>query len=213
MFGIRNPQNVIQGIKVLPNLYTNLQTVRWRRKPRWLPVARSKMFRVAPRTETPEDEKVELRRLYNNYNTLIKSIRGYFYNQYNVKEEIDTEKHEKQFMEDFETCCKINDEWNAEVRVMREERQKKELDREIEIALAKLDAQTKKKKDAFRAMEDLVKKEIEASKDFITTENIDIVIEHAINNPIDYNFSIDLQGNIYSGRKTKPETVKNSDSA
>lgn len=46
---------------------TSIQTVRFRRKPRWIPTARSKMFRVPERTIVPEDEKVELLRLNSNY--------------------------------------------------------------------------------------------------------------------------------------------------
>lgn len=44
-----------------------LEFVRWRRKPRWLPTAKSKMFRVPERKEQTEEEKAELLRLHNNY--------------------------------------------------------------------------------------------------------------------------------------------------
>lgn len=52
-----------------------VQFVRWRRKPRWLPVAKSKLFRIPERPRIPEDEANELRRLNNNYNTLVRSVR------------------------------------------------------------------------------------------------------------------------------------------
>ena len=44
----------------------------------------------------------------------------------------------------------------------------------------------------------------ELSKNFITLENLDAAIEYALANPVDYNFSIDLQGNMYKGRNTLP---------
>lgn len=44
-----------------------VQCVRWRRKPRWMPVAKSRVFKVPERTKVPEDERVELLRLHNNY--------------------------------------------------------------------------------------------------------------------------------------------------
>lgn len=44
-----------------------VQCVRWRRKPRWIPTAKSKMFRVPERKVQDEHEKVELLRLHNNY--------------------------------------------------------------------------------------------------------------------------------------------------
>jgi hypothetical protein len=56
-------QNVY-NISINPLVVTS---VRWRRKPRWLPVAKSKMFRVPERKIIPEDEKLEFKRLFNNY--------------------------------------------------------------------------------------------------------------------------------------------------
>jgi len=44
-----------------------LEFVRWRRKPRWLPVAKSKMFRVPERKKQTEEERTELMRLHNQY--------------------------------------------------------------------------------------------------------------------------------------------------
>lgn len=44
-----------------------VQSVRWRRKPRWLPVAKSKMFRVPERHQLPAEEVKEWLRLNNNY--------------------------------------------------------------------------------------------------------------------------------------------------
>lgn len=44
-----------------------VQSVRWRRKPRWLPTARSKMFKVPERHILPDEEKQEWLRLNNNY--------------------------------------------------------------------------------------------------------------------------------------------------
>lgn len=40
----------------------------------------------------------------------------------------------------------------------------------------------------------------ELSKTFITKEKLDEAIEFALSNPVDYNFALDLNGNMYSGR-------------
>lgn len=53
----------------------NCQSVRWRRKARWLPVAKSKMFRIPKRPVIPEEEQHELRRLHQIYKTNMKSLR------------------------------------------------------------------------------------------------------------------------------------------
>lgn len=49
------------------NCSVGLEFVRWRRKPRWLPVAKSKLFRIPEKKPQTEDEKLELLRLHNHY--------------------------------------------------------------------------------------------------------------------------------------------------
>lgn len=54
----------------------NTQIVRWwKRKPMWLPPAKSKLFRIRQRVSVPPDEAAENRRLNNNYNTYRNSLR------------------------------------------------------------------------------------------------------------------------------------------
>ena len=50
---------------------------RWR-KPRWIPQAKSKVFRIPKREEPNFEEAVELRRLHNIYRTQIRAIRRHF---------------------------------------------------------------------------------------------------------------------------------------
>lgn len=44
----------------------NIQSVRWR-KPRWLPMAKSRVFKVSERHVLPKDEDEEWKRLNNIY--------------------------------------------------------------------------------------------------------------------------------------------------
>lgn len=44
-----------------------IQCVQYHRKPRWMPQAKSKIFRVPERRKQNEDEKAELLRLHNHY--------------------------------------------------------------------------------------------------------------------------------------------------
>lgn len=65
-------------LSISPNVIENnlfQQIVRWRRKPRWLPVAKSKLYKVPKRPEISESERNELFRLHTNYKTQVKSIR------------------------------------------------------------------------------------------------------------------------------------------
>jgi hypothetical protein len=66
------------GVYVLNDLKINpvyLQSVRWKRKPRWLPVAKSKQFRIPERPKFDESESAELRRLYDRYRTHLRAVR------------------------------------------------------------------------------------------------------------------------------------------
>lgn len=201
-----NITNILKSSEFIPTTWTNLQSIRWRRKPRWVPIAKSKMFRVPPRTIIPEDEKIELMRLYNNYRNHMKAIRSYLHSEYNVKSVvIDTEVQEKEFLEDFNKCCKINDKWNEEVRYVREARRITELEKSKELALHRMDLQAERKRKIFELTEEMVRKEKKASVNFITPEKLDAAVEHAIANPVDYNYSIDLEGNLYHGKTTRPK--------
>ncbi|KAK5646814.1 hypothetical protein RI129_005278 [Pyrocoelia pectoralis] len=184
--------------------YTNLQICRWGRKPRWLPTAKTKMFRVPPRPQIPVEDYEELKRLYNIYRTEIKSLKNYFTEKYSVEnvQRFDMEQHEKSFKEDFLKCNAINDEWNQQIKVEREERVAKELEENIEDAKKRLEARNERQLIKLQNADEIVRHEIEASKDFITPEKLDAAIEYALNNPVDYNYAIDLDGNIIEGRET-----------
>lgn len=45
----------------------SVQSVRWHRKPRWVPVAKSKIFKVPERRHEDPEERAELMRLHQNY--------------------------------------------------------------------------------------------------------------------------------------------------
>lgn len=211
MLRISNLKSLLGTPEILPNSFITLECVRWRRKPRWLPVAKSKMFRVPPRTITPEDEKLELMRLYNNYRTQMKGIRSYLHGEYNVKSVIiDTEEHEKIFMEEFKACSAINDAWNEQRKKERESRHNQELEKAKQIAYKRLDEHVALQEKLLESAEEMIKKEKVLSKTFITPETLDEAIEHALKNPVDNNFSIDLDGNIYKGRNARPEVKVDS---
>lgn len=209
MLRVTNLKKLLGSLETFPTNYTNFQSLRWRRKPRWLPVAKSKMYRVPPRTVTPTEERLELMRLYNNYRTQMKAIRSYLHSEYNVKSVIvDTEEHEKRFAEEFAACCKVNDAWNEERRREREARHMSELEQSKQVAYKRLDERLESNKKLLESVEEIVRKEKEASKNFITAENIDAAIEQVLASTVDYNFAIDLEGNFYHGRDTKPEPPK-----
>ena len=68
---LRLSRNLLQSSSELRHLYNplNLQSIRWRRKPRWLPVAQSKLYRVPERKKIPIEEYSELKTLNAYYKT------------------------------------------------------------------------------------------------------------------------------------------------
>lgn len=205
MFRLRNNlAKLVINAETINNNYIAFEIVRWRRKPRWLPVAKSKMFRIPQRPVTNTEETEEMKRLYSNYKTQIKSLRRYLTYKHCTRfmQKSDSQLQQKLFEEDFVLSNKLNDEWNAECKLIRERRIEENIQKDVEIAKKNLEERLKINSTKLEEAEEIVRREKDASKTFVTPENLDAVIEQALANPVDYNFSIDLNGNIYHGRET-----------
>lgn len=183
-----------------------LQIVRWRRKPRWLPVAKSKMFRVPERKKEDPIERAELMRLHANYKTQLRAVRGYLMTEAQEREATSTSDHliispeemEQEFIKAFE----LNDQWNKDIALVRDQRLAKEREAKRELILQRLDAKQERLELHQQSIEEQVRIEKERSKTFITAANIDQAIEQALADQVDYNFAIDLSGNIHRGTAT-----------
>ncbi|XP_066586373.1 small ribosomal subunit protein mS26 [Prorops nasuta] len=187
--------------KIIPTTVFK-HSIRWR-KPIWLPTAKSKMFRIPVRPDIPTEEFEEIKRLYNNYNTYMKSIRKYMgAREREMEVELDLEAINKVEEEDFAHCKAINDEWNNSIVLIRNERVAKASEQQKEQILQKLIE--KEKRDA--QIREKVLERLETVKEdavtFITAENIDQAIEEALSNVIDHNAAIDSLGNFYTGESS-----------
>jgi small subunit ribosomal protein S26 len=96
----------------------------------------------------------------------------------------------------------------AERRRVRLERESQEESVRIEKEL-KIAEEEKRKK--IEAANRIVESETEAIVNRIRAEDLERVIETALQNPVDHEFAIDLQGNIYRGRFTKSIEVPAKD--
>ncbi|KAH8260888.1 hypothetical protein KR044_000019 [Drosophila immigrans] len=184
-----------------------LEFVRWRRKPRWLPVAKSKVFRVPERKKQTEEERTELMRLHNQYKTQLRSVRQYLRAEVIRHEETSTADHivltPEQEEAEFQQCIDINAAWNAKIAGERELRLAKERDEKIAYVQERLEAGKLREEERRERADEHVRREIEQSKTFVTRANLDEAIETALANPVDHNFAIDLAGNLYRGRGTQ----------
>ncbi|KAH8332974.1 hypothetical protein KR074_004786 [Drosophila pseudoananassae] len=183
-----------------------LEFVRWRRKPRWLPVAKSKLFRVPERNKQSEEERTELMRLHNQYKTQLRSVRQFLREEVVRHEETSTADHivltPEQEESEFLKCVDINATWNAKIAKERDQRLAKEREEKVVYVQERLEARQLREEERREQANLRVLREIESSKTFITRENLDVAIETALANPVDHNFAIDLAGNLYRGRNS-----------
>ncbi|XP_033344119.1 probable 28S ribosomal protein S26, mitochondrial isoform X1 [Bombus vosnesenskii] len=186
----------------------HIQCVRWKRKPIWLPTAKSKLFRIPNRPVIPIEEYNELKRLHNNYKTLMKSIMSFFVEKHKeVQVSLDTSVVQKNMQQDFEICCSINDKWNKEVAMIREERLARERKARQEEIAKRLQAKYERDLKLQMKIDEEIKKAKEEAQTFITSKNIDEAILNALENIIDHNIAIDRNGNFY---KDKPKENESS---
>ncbi|XP_015187599.1 PREDICTED: probable 28S ribosomal protein S26, mitochondrial [Polistes dominula] len=194
--------NLIKSEHFVPNVIY-MQCIRWKRKPIWLPTAKTKMFRVPQRPQIPTDEYLELKRLFNNYRTSMKSLMNHFENEFlKNQEQFDETVINKQAEDDFIKCNLINDEWNKKVAKVREVRLPKVKKANKELVLKRLIKKEERDLSKMQKIEEHVKKLKEEVKTFITAENIDEAIEEALTNIVSHDYAIDLKGNIYKGKYT-----------
>ncbi|CAG9793213.1 unnamed protein product [Diatraea saccharalis] len=176
------------------------------RKPRWLPVAKSKIYRIPKRPVVSEEERLELLRINNNYKTQMRAIRRFYYEEMikekSTKESASSEMSIRLEAEDWARCVELNEKWNAEVAAEREERRKIQLAEMEEYALAHMEVKDRELKERIEKATKEIKRQKELSETFITPENLDEAIEYAIANPTDYNYAIDLRGKKYVGTET-----------
>lgn len=96
-----------------------IQRAEAHRKPRWLPVAKSKIYRIPKRPEISIEERLELKRINNNYKTQIRAIRRFYYEDM-IKEKstldsASSEMSQRLEAEEWARCVELNDQWNAKV--------------------------------------------------------------------------------------------------
>uniref|UniRef100_A0A182JD39 Small ribosomal subunit protein mS26 n=1 Tax=Anopheles atroparvus TaxID=41427 RepID=A0A182JD39_ANOAO len=204
------------GVFTKPRALALLQytTVRYRRKPRWLGTAKSKLFRVPERKKQIEEEVEELKRLHNNYRTQMKAVRNFLRDEVEAYKLVSRAGLVLQTPEEEEAewqdALRRNEEWNQQTAAVREERLSAERAARKEHILERLVLKEQREMNKQEEIEAKVRAEKEQSKSFITRENIDKAIELALVQPTSYNFALDRDGNIH--RATNPGTTDNSQS-
>ncbi|CAH1783994.1 unnamed protein product [Owenia fusiformis] len=186
---------------------------------RTAPKNKSKIFYVPePKHEDPEEHE-ELKARYRVYRATMKAIRSKFYKDNQVfmetmtagKSDEDIATEDREHIENLE----INDKWNQAIALERKAFEEQRRLKEERKKLLYLYNEEKKRLKRQQRAEEIVQREMEASKTFITKENLDSVIEQALNSKQDYNFAIDPQGQrigqgseMEGENKGKPHSLK-----
>ncbi|XP_063701451.1 small ribosomal subunit protein mS26 [Culicoides brevitarsis] len=180
--------------------------VRWRRKPRWLGTAKTKVFRVAPRTQQDPDERAFMMKMSSHYRSQMKGLRAFLRVEVLQASLPSTTsvllKSPEQLQAEFDEALKINSEWNAECAKIRARRIEKQLKEQEELVLEKLAAKEEREEEIRKKVRQAVELQKFESTKFITEENIDEAIEKSLANEVDYNFAIDLEGNMIQGSQS-----------
>lgn len=130
----------------------------------------------------------------------MRSVRAFFREEVlNKKLQVEAELTPADEEAEYQRRSVINDDWNFEISKVRDARLAKENAERREFIQTRLELKKIREQEALEKIEARVRQENENSATFITSDNIDQAIEHALANPVDYNFSVDLKGEIYKG--------------
>ncbi|RUS75935.1 hypothetical protein EGW08_016300 [Elysia chlorotica] len=167
------------------------------RKPRWLPIAKSKEFYVRKPTPVIPEEAEELYLRYSKYRADVESIRLFLKEQLSQKSVNIMEKQEKDDAADLKLMEEQVKEYNNQVAALRQERQNQEV-----IAEQKRIEEVMQKQQEERLKRTLqAEKKLEKNKaaSFIQPEDLDQAIEIMLDSRSDYNYAITNSGDVILG--------------
>jgi len=191
---------------------------RWRcvRKPIWLPVGPTKLYRIPQHPPKLPNEARTRVALDNIYTTRIYSIKQYFYKEFYEpttiargfsQEQVDAEEEEqKRLLEENE----ILNQQIAATRIQRHEEELQELEQQLMERHIQLEEDLKQR---VTQIDEDVRREKERSKTYITLETLESAIVEALENPVSYEYAIDIKGNILcdaNGGKLHPYALRPS---
>ncbi|BFY97927.1 hypothetical protein BsWGS_00967 [Bradybaena similaris] len=183
------------------------------RKPRWVPIAKSKEFYVRKPTPVIPEERDELKVRYRLYRAEVDSLRQFLQQELSATQEIQKKQISKADEADVSLMKEHLDEWNQHVATARKERQLQE-ELEHEQMVRELLAKEEKERmlAAEKALAELKQKEA-AAANIIEPDRLDEAIEKLIDSRSDYNFAITKAGEKLIGEypeKKKLQTYQQS---
>jgi len=209
-------QNLGQKQLLLSNQPQFLQFVRHKggvkphRKLRHLPRAPSKMFKLAPVSHIPDEEINQILKLKFAHHQKVSAVTQYLWEDYlknsDVGEAAMIEAQQEQLT--HRRLIQENEAVNRRVAEQRSARLAREAKEDEARIKAELEEHAARERQRLAAADQLVRTETEDMRNLIKDEEaLEKAVLKAMDNPIDYEFSIDLEGHIYPGRYTKATKV------
>lgn len=174
--------------------------VRYARKPIWMATAPSKLFRIPENTFYSPEEVEQIQILDRAHKNQIRSLMEFFKVEFYIpatqlgglpKEFVELEAKED------EKLIEENDRINAQIAKQREEYFSKMIqDLEDKVMEAKLDKE-EELAEIGKRIDDYIKVQVSDPNNFVTPDNLDQMLEKAIESPTTYEFFIDKSGKRY----------------
>jgi len=175
------------------------------RKPRWIPMARSKMFVEPPTCTIPQAELDHETSLHKEYNHRMRALTQYLYDdeakfsdtgEAGRLEALEEERQHALLLQENEEC-------NKQIQERRNERLKNDMEEVKSNIQLQLKANEELERERIARADEYVRKEAVSIGQRIEPQDLEAAIINALENPIDPEFALDRDGHIYRGRATK----------
>lgn len=178
--------------------------VRYARKAIWMPTAPSKLFRIHEHTFYSQEEIERIRDLKAVYLAQQRSVAEFMKHEFFLPASrsggLPKEFIDKEFQDD-KLIYEENDRENAEIAKLREEFMKKQV-QELEDKL--MEEKLRREEELLQIsqkIDDFVKEQKSDPDCVVTKDNIEAMIDKAIENPVSFEFFIDRSGKRYGEMK------------
>uniref|UniRef100_A0A0N5CBZ9 Small ribosomal subunit protein mS26 n=1 Tax=Strongyloides papillosus TaxID=174720 RepID=A0A0N5CBZ9_STREA len=165
-------------------------------KPPILPPSKKILYNVVNVPWEKKEIVEELLWRRHVYNNVMLSLRKVFSDEVDMIESAESSLKTLRVKEkeEFERCILLNEERNERLRAERKARAETEMRETKEKLLEKIETALEDEDKNVALRKEEVLRLIKQSPNFITKENLDAKLEEALDNPISYDFAIDLEG-------------------
>lgn len=182
-------------------------------KPRWIPMARSKMFKNPPESTRPVSELDHIQELKEQYKIRMAALVHYLHEDDVKNSDTGEAAVQEQKMEEevHHRILQANEEENTKVAIRRSERLAKHTEeRKLKIR-EELEEFEESERERLALVDRIVEKHTGEMESRVKEEDLEEAIEMALANPIDFEYAIDKDGHIFRGRTTKCMQVDSKD--